>query len=374
MSQESLILIGFPDEISWRTRGEAAVALLRVATTAIHGPAKPAPREDTDTSQGEEASASAVPEPAAGKVVTVLARVHRADRASLEARTPETAALKDSTVAVIGLGALGGPFALELARCGVGRLDLLDGQTHKVENLSRQVPGLSYVSWPKSLAIETLVHQAALLCQAKGHWVQLGCHDPAEHTSLLEIIAKADLVCDLTASLVVTRFLAAHCRTAGRPLLVASATHGAWGGVVTLLEPSATRPCWGCVELHRRDRALPVPAALSSTPATGLDQAPDPAPVAAGCGSPSFTGTAADLAAVWQHAVRVAVGRLRQQQGAPGWFEQDYFALSLRNDVGGGVPASWQAMSLLPHQGCPRHPPSLASAVRQELQPARAPQ
>jgi adenylyltransferase/sulfurtransferase len=47
--------------------------------------------------------------------------------------------LTQSTVAVVGLGALGGTAALLLARAGVGRLRLIDPDTPALDNLHRQL-------------------------------------------------------------------------------------------------------------------------------------------------------------------------------------------------------------------------------------------
>jgi molybdopterin/thiamine biosynthesis adenylyltransferase len=41
-------------------------------------------------------------------------------------RVPAVAALRNAKVAVIGLGAIGSPIAIELARNGVGKLHVLD--------------------------------------------------------------------------------------------------------------------------------------------------------------------------------------------------------------------------------------------------------
>lgn len=47
--------------------------------------------------------------------------------------------LRDSRVAVLGVGGLGGRVALELACCGVGELRLVDGDRVEVSNLDRQI-------------------------------------------------------------------------------------------------------------------------------------------------------------------------------------------------------------------------------------------
>jgi len=47
--------------------------------------------------------------------------------------------LREASVAVLGVGGLGGRAALELAACGVGELRLIDGDRVEVSNLNRQI-------------------------------------------------------------------------------------------------------------------------------------------------------------------------------------------------------------------------------------------
>lgn len=61
----------------------------------------------------------------------------RANRGAFSA--PEQARLLASSAAVIGLGGLGGPVALTLARLGLGSLTLADGDSFEESNLNRQL-------------------------------------------------------------------------------------------------------------------------------------------------------------------------------------------------------------------------------------------
>ena len=53
-------------------------------------------------------------------------RAGRAGREDLTSRIPELSQLHKKTVTVIGLGCLGAPSVLELARCGVGEIRIID--------------------------------------------------------------------------------------------------------------------------------------------------------------------------------------------------------------------------------------------------------
>jgi hypothetical protein len=59
--------------------------------------------------------------------------------------------LKDSTVLIAGIGGVGGPSALILARMGIGRLILSDPDVYSLSNLNRQMPSrLQDVGKPKT--------------------------------------------------------------------------------------------------------------------------------------------------------------------------------------------------------------------------------
>ena len=235
----------------------------------------------------------------------------------------------------------------------MGRLVVVDGDVVEPVNAVRQLPGLASCGLAKAVAVELAIKRHVPHVEVTGVDMVLGAHPEVLQEQLVLLLARADVVCDLTASPVVTRYLAAHCRATGTPLVVGSATNGAWGGTVVLLQPSVLAACWQCVELHRRDGTVPVPPQ-----APYLDH-PD------GCSSPSFTGAAFDLAAVWQHVVRVAVGELGRTTGT-GYSpmgDANVFVVALRDEEGGPVPAQWSQLRLDVHPGCPRHPPTRPSAV-----------
>lgn len=52
---------------------------------------------------------------------------------------PEAGSLKDKTVAVVGLGGVGGYCVEVLARSGVGQIVLVDGDTVDISNINRQI-------------------------------------------------------------------------------------------------------------------------------------------------------------------------------------------------------------------------------------------
>jgi ThiF family len=279
----------------------------------------------------------------------------------LTARLPDdvTRPMTDATVTVVGVGALGGPIALELARAGVGALRLVDGDTHDPATNARQLPGIRDAGDLKALAVATRLLEAnphvRLTCGIR----DLGADDGRELPRLL----RSSLVVDATASPTVTRFLAAHLRPAGTPLLIASATAGGWGGTIVTL-PTAGGGCWECLQLHRADRAVPWPPAR-----------PDGDITPVGCSHPTYVGSYPDLGHVALHAARTALALLsadpapRRATGRAPF--GDLQVLSLHGPSGPRHPR-WRARLLTVHPRCPLHGPH-SGDVRPGSPPRRAP-
>lgn len=61
--------------------------------------------------------------------------------------------LSEASVAVCGLGGLGSHIAFALARCGIGRLHLIDFDVVDLSNLNRQQYGLAQIGKPKTEAL-----------------------------------------------------------------------------------------------------------------------------------------------------------------------------------------------------------------------------
>lgn len=68
-------------------------------------------------------------------------------------------ALRNSRVAVFGIGGVGGYVVEALARCGVGTLDLIDHDTVDLTNFNRQIIALdSTIGKPKVIAAKERIH------------------------------------------------------------------------------------------------------------------------------------------------------------------------------------------------------------------------
>ena len=74
---------------------------------------------------------------------------------------PDTTLLRDKTVAIVGLGALGGHIAVVLAASGIGDLRIFDGDFLLPENAVRHVAGHRATGFPKTAVIEAVVSDHA---------------------------------------------------------------------------------------------------------------------------------------------------------------------------------------------------------------------
>lgn len=118
-----VLIVGFvyPDEQSWRqTRDDWLFIALRITV-----------------SQKKARRASGVP---------ALLRTDWAGRETLIQRAPYLRPLRDKSALVVGLGTLGSPLALQLARAGLGQLHLLDSDLLQVGNTIRWGTGLDGVN------------------------------------------------------------------------------------------------------------------------------------------------------------------------------------------------------------------------------------
>jgi tRNA A37 threonylcarbamoyladenosine dehydratase len=70
--------------------------------------------------------------------------------------------IKGSRVVVFGVGGVGGYVVEALARCGVGALDIIDGDSISITNLNRQIIALhSTLGMPKTEAAAARIHDIA---------------------------------------------------------------------------------------------------------------------------------------------------------------------------------------------------------------------
>ena len=125
--------------------------------------------------------------------------------------------LSTSCVAIVGCGGLGGYIAEQLARIGVGRLVIFDGDRFEASNLNRQIMAteLNIGQWKVEAARDRL--------QSVNSEVQVkAVRDWFEEDKAPELLQKVDLVCDALDSRDSRVMLERVCHQMGLPLVFAS--------------------------------------------------------------------------------------------------------------------------------------------------------
>lgn len=110
------------------------------------------------------------------------------------ARTPESVnftLLQTKLVVVVGVGMVGSQIAKELAKCGVGRLRVIDHDELERPNLARHALGDDYLGWNKAEALAVhLAHIEGLHTEAVPRKIDLSVSDDL----LVRWFADADLI------------------------------------------------------------------------------------------------------------------------------------------------------------------------------------
>ncbi len=133
--------------------------------------------------------------------------------------------LLSSSVAVIGCGGLGGLVADLLARAGVGRLVLVDGDVFDETNLNRQV-----LSCEANLGLSKSKIAAQRVSEINGVVRAEGRQCMFDEFTADGILEGCDLAVDCLDNLSTRRILFSECRTRGIPV-VSGAIGGFWGQI-----------------------------------------------------------------------------------------------------------------------------------------------
>ena len=261
-----------------------------------------------------------------------LARAYYASPEDLAVRVPELRLLRDKTIAVIGLGCLGAPSVLELARAGVMRLRLVDYDTVDPATTVRWPMGFGIAGQKKVHILHEIIRRDYPYTEAEPFDLKIGqvrCPEdgPTSQQSVLEgILSGADLIYDSTAELGVQHLLTDYAWCKGITYVGVSGTLGGWGGKVFRIQPCPDKGCWFCYRMQCDAGDIPEP------PSAPNDQGKvQPT----GCADPTFTGAGFDMLQVAIAGVRMAVSTLCE--GVAGAYPSaswDAVHLRLRADDG----------------------------------------
>jgi molybdopterin/thiamine biosynthesis adenylyltransferase len=319
-SQIDVVGVIFPEEVSWRRTADGWVFVVRIR------------RDLKGFSPGHH-------------WITYLARAGRAGRVELSARTPELISLSDKRIAVVGLGCIGAPSAIEFARAGIGKLHLMDPDIVEPGTVVRWPLGLMAAGTSKAETLATFIRTNYPYTEASCWPHRLGDAlgtQKSDLNVLEDFLSGVDLIYDATAEVGVQYLLSTLAARRSLPYVCISASPGAWGGRVARIVPSRSQGCWMCLQHSIDGGIIPVPPSK-----------PDDVVQPTGCTFQTFTGANFDLLEVSLTGVRVAIATLLS--GVEGGYpdlEWDVGVLSLRTGEGRPICPDWKTYKLEPHPSC----------------------
>ena len=276
-------------------------------------------------------------------------RAQRIGRTALLARKSGLSELGSKTIALVGLGALGAPIALGLARAGAGLLRLLDRDVVDAGTVMRWPLGFPSVGHSKTDVLKHIIEAHYPYTSVTAVQRRLGStfsDGEPEHLVLGQFLEGADILVDAAAEWGVSHLLADLAREFRIPYARVFATAGAWGGEVSIIHPESDA-CWGCVYEAQKDGLMMFP---STAPSHEGEVQPT------GCPDPTFTGAGFELDPISSEAVRMVVSSLLGPDGgsypALPW---QVAVLSLRDEEGRLIPPTWHTYPLKRHPRCPAH-------------------
>lgn len=253
----------------------------------------------------------------------------------------ESDRLGKARVAVIGLGSGGSLVAAQLARCGVGALNLLDRDRVEVQNIARHACGLDDIGRYKARAMADLLRRISPLVAVEA-WVADLLEQPE---ALRAAIAGCDLVVGATdseqAKLAINRAAWAE----GIPAVYGAAYNRAFGGdIFRALPPDG--PCYECLHATVSTMFAPPPTAAS-------DISPgyaDPSLMASLVAEP---GLVTDVTMIATLVTRAAIATLMRDTGSLADLPGNWTLFGNRAEWVFQHPLEGIFLTIERHTGCP---------------------
>lgn len=279
----------------------------------------------------------------AGLVKAYLARADRFSRDSYLARVPRLSPVANKKVLVVGLGSVGSVCAWQLARAGVGQLNVLDYDHLQFGNLPRWLMGFNAIGASKAGFLTQRLATHYPFVQVKGFHHRIGSNEDCK--LLTQALEGVDLILDATAEWCVGHYLSDLAKLLKIPYVWATGTTGSYGGVIGRVIPDQTQGCWKCFQRHLAEGKIKTPHQENTA---------DVQPV--GCFHPTFTGTGFDMDHVSLAAVRLVISTLCSgQDAAYPDFDWDVGVVDLWNEANTPIAPTWETYPLMQHSHCDGH-------------------
>lgn len=274
-----------------------------------------------------------------------LVHGHRLTANDLTERIPTLRGLSEKSVALAGVGAMGGPLSFELARAQLGELRLLDHDVVETGTVVRWPIGITAAGFHKLTVSDSVLPQNWPFTTIRAFSHRIGMvpspdEDPGrpEHEVIDDLLDGASMYVDATAEFGVSHLMSRLADDADMPQVYVWGTEGGWGGGVARVVPGQTG-CWMCLRKHIEDKTIEPPPYAE----TGLTQP-------RGCGTRTWTGSSFDALAIVAQAARVICGTLLH--GRAGDAPSDVFICSQPPDDGLASAPEWRSYELTRHPTC----------------------
>jgi molybdopterin/thiamine biosynthesis adenylyltransferase len=279
------------------------------------------------------------------KTQTDLVRAGRAGLTDFSVRTPTLSFLRNKRIALVGLGSVGAPIAIELARSGIGGISLIDFDFVEPGSVVRWPLGNSAFGLQKTEVMKGFIKSNYPFTKAEALEYRFGTNYlPDYNANLQKTLSQADLIIDATAELGIHQFLSDYARISKKPFLYAFLTPGGYGGLVACIDSGKQMGCWHCLQIAlQKDKTIPEPPFLDNA---------DMQPV--GCAERTSIFPGFDATEISLQATRMAVSVL--SNGTKGQYQKfnwDVAIAKFRSEAGEQIPPSWSTYPLSKNPLCP---------------------
>lgn len=234
----------------------------------------------------------------------------------------EYARLAEASVAIVGCGSMGSKIASSLARAGVEKFVLIDGDVLIPGNIVRNDLDWTSVGLNKPDAVKLRIERISPTAKVTVRRIGLGGQESAAFTdAALEMAGRCDVIIEATADPEVFNLCGAIARNERKVLVWGEVFAGGIGGVVARLRPdldpvphAARRQIidW-CAE---RDKPVPAGTEIQYGLILGDD-------------APPLVADDADVAVIAAHVTRLTLDALLRKETA---FLQSAYAIGMRTE------------------------------------------
>jgi molybdopterin/thiamine biosynthesis adenylyltransferase len=230
------------------------------------------------------------------------------ERAELARRRPELEGLEERRALVIGAGTIGADVAVELAKAGIGELEVIDFDTLELGNMVRHRLSLDFAGFAKAKATAVAARRANPFCAASANELRLGATEWSGQSSLeslAEAIEAADIVIEASGAHQIAQLCGRLCAESETPMICAWLSEGFWGAEVMRYRPGESE-CWTCFARAQRGGER-----------ISAESGPESQVVVQGCSHPTTAGAGFDALEAAAIATRMAVSTLAPGGGYP---------------------------------------------------------